>query len=271
MPRSVRKARKRKQDQLGIALIVFVALAVAGGGVGYFYLQETRVALNETTLCPKAGAQALTVVLVDRTDPLTTVQQAALRGRLEEIKDGVIRYGALQIYSVRSIGKTLLQPVVNLCNPGRSTDINPVFGNPRLVENLWQKQFAVPVEMLLDDLVKTDEADSSPVMESIQSIAVSTLRGDAAANIPKRLIIASDMLQHTVEYSQYKGNHDLQKFSESDYYHRLQADMRGVEVEIIYVRRNTRRATQGKAHIQFWRDYISGLGGTVTRVIALEG
>jgi hypothetical protein len=271
MVQSVRKKRKRARDRIGIALIVLVVLVIAGGGAGYFYLQQTRVALDETTLCPKDGARTLTVVLVDRTDPLNTVQKEALRDRLQEIQDNVAQYGALKIYSVEPIGETLLRPLVDLCNPGRGSDIDPKFGNPRLVEKRWLERFAVPIEALLDDLMQTHEADSSPIMESIQSVAVSTLRGNPAAEIPKRLIIASDMLQHTIEYSQYKGGHDFQEFRKSAYYRRLQADLRGVEVEIIYVRRDTRRAAQGKAHIQFWRDYISDLGGTVTRVVALEG
>ncbi len=271
MVQSVRRKRKRAQDRLGIALIVLVVLVFASGGAGYFYLQQTRVAIDETTLCPKDGARTLTVVLVDRTDPLTTIQRAALRRRLEEIKDSVAQYGALQIYSVEPIGETLLRPVVDLCNPGRGADIDSKFGNPRLVEKRWQEGFAMPIERLLEDLMQLDEADSSPIMESIQSIAVSILRGNVAAEIPKRLIIASDMLQHTVEYSQYKGGFDFQEFRESDYYRRLRADLRGVEVEIIYIRRDTRRAVQGKAHIQFWRDYIRDQGGAVTHVIALEG
>lgn len=271
MVRSVRKKRKRAQDRLGIALIVFVALVIAGGGAGYFYLQQTRVALDETTLCPKDGVWTLTVVLVDRTDPLTTMQGGALRKRLEEVKDSVAQYGALQIYSVEPIGEALLRPVVDICNPGRGADIDPAIGNPRLVEKRWQERFATPIEALLDDLMQIHEADSSPIMESIQSIAVSTLSGNAVAEISKRLIIASDMLQHTAEYSQYGGNLNFQEFRKSGYYRRVRADLRGVEVEIIYVRRNTRRAVQGKAHIQFWRDYIDDLGGTLTRVVALEG
>jgi hypothetical protein len=166
MVQSVRKKRKRARDRIGIALIVLVVLVIAGGGAGYFYLQQTRVALDETTLCPKNGARTLTVVLVDRTDPLNTVQKEALRDRLQEIQDNVAQYGALKIYSVEPIGETLLRPLVDLCNPGRGSDIDPKFGNPRLVEKRWLERFAVPIEALLDDLMQTHEADSSPIMET---------------------------------------------------------------------------------------------------------
>ncbi len=47
MVRSVRKKRKRAQDRIGIALIVLFALVIAGGGAGYFYLQQSRVALDD--------------------------------------------------------------------------------------------------------------------------------------------------------------------------------------------------------------------------------
>ena len=150
MPQSVRKKRKRAQDRIGIALIVLVVLVIAGGGAAYFYLQQTRVALDETTLCPKDGARTLTVVLVDRTDPLTAIQRAALRQRLEEIKDSLAQYSALKIYSVEPIRETLLRPVVDLCNPGRGEDIDPWFGNPRLVEKQWRERFEngdVPVDV----------------------------------------------------------------------------------------------------------------------------
>ena len=271
MVRSVKQKRKWAEDRLGIALIVLVVLAFVGGGVGYFYLQKTWVALDEMTLCPKEGARALTVVLVDRTDPLTTVQREALRKRLEKVKDSVPRYGALKVYSVGPIGETLLHPVVDLCNPGRGEDVDPAVGNPRLVERRWREKFSVPVDKLLDELVEKGEAETSPIMESIQSIAVSAFQEKAATEIPRRLIIASDMLQHTKEYSQYTDDMDFETFRNTPYYRRLRADLRGVDVEIVYIWRDTRRAAQGKAHILFWRDYFGDLGAVVSRVIALEG
>lgn len=271
MVRSVRKKHKRTQDRIGIALIVLGALAVVGGGMGYVYLQRTRVVLDQSTLCPQEGARALLVVLVDRTDPLTTVQQAALHMRLEEMKDSVPRYGALQIFAIGPVRETLPRPIVDLCNPGRGEDIDPAVGNPRLVEQRWRERFSAPIALLLNQLVKANEATTSPIMESIQSIAVSTFGSKTAAEIPKRLIIASDMLHHTREYSQYTSTPDFKSFRNTPYYRGVRANLRGVEVEIIYIRRDTRRAVQGKAHILFWRDYISDLGGVVTRVVALEG
>ena len=111
MVRSVRQRRKQKQDRLGVALIALVVLTVVGGTIGFVYLKQTRVVLDEVTLCPQQGPRALTVVLVDATDRLEAVQQLALRQHLEEIKDSVERYGALQIYAVGPIGEKAPVPL----------------------------------------------------------------------------------------------------------------------------------------------------------------
>src|SRR3546814_13411971 len=111
---------------------------------------------------------------------------------------------------------------------------------------------------------------SSPIMESIQSIAVSAFQGFGGDGA-KRLIIASDMLQHGADYSQYGGKLDFAQFRQSAQYRKLRADLRGIEVEVFYLRRETRKSAQGAAHVQFWRDYLEDLGGRLTHVVALEG
>src|SRR3546814_3360226 len=58
---------------------------------------------------------------------------------------------------------------------------------------------------------------SSPIMESIQSIAVSAFQGFGGDGA-KRLIIASDMLQHGADYSQYGGKLDFAQFRQSAQY-----------------------------------------------------
>src|SRR3546814_5040552 len=113
MALSVKQQGREAARRRGIVIILLVLVAVAGIGGAYWYVDSGRVALDKVTYCPQDGAHSLTVVLLDRTDPLTTVQRAALRGRLEEVKQAVPRYGALTIYSVGPIGAALLRPVVD--------------------------------------------------------------------------------------------------------------------------------------------------------------
>src|SRR5262245_38120188 len=132
MADSIRRKRKRALDiygaiLIGGAIVVFFTLF----GI-YAYFRAHQVSVDQQTLCPLDGPQTLTVVLVDRTDPLTVMQREDLRKRLDDIKSEIEQYGGITIYSVGPIGAELLRPEVSLlCNPGRRKDVNPAFGNPR--------------------------------------------------------------------------------------------------------------------------------------------
>src|SRR5262249_53067496 len=104
-----------------------------------------------------------------------------------------------------------------------------------------------------------------------QSVSVSAFAGSGRQEIPKHLVIVSDMLQYTLEYSQYDRVQSFDTFRSSNYHRRVRADLKGADVEIIYIRRGTRNAVQGKAHIRFWEDYIRDANGSLTHVVPLEG
>jgi hypothetical protein len=47
--------------------------------------------------------------------------------------------------------------------------------------------------------------------------------------------------------------------------------LKGVEVEIFYIHRKTRRKIQGESHLSFWEQFIVESGGILTRVVPIEG
>src|SRR3546814_16948147 len=98
MALSVKQQGREAARRRGIVIILLVLVAVAGIGGAYWYVDSGRVALDKVTYCPQDGAHSLTVVLLDRTDPLTTVQRAALSGRPEEVTQAVPRTGPLKTY-----------------------------------------------------------------------------------------------------------------------------------------------------------------------------
>src|SRR5690606_34075213 len=109
----------------------------------------------------------------------------------------------------------------------------------------------------------------SPILESIQSVALTSFA--RAPDRPRRLVVISDMLQHTEDLSHYRGEHNFLAFRASPRWRRLRPDLAGVEVEIFYVWRDTGLDVQGASHVQFWRDVITEAGGRLVRVEALEG
>lgn len=271
MARSVLRRRKQHEDRRGWTLITASTVLITAILVVYVYYLGKQVAIDKDSLCPVDGPANLTVILVDQTDPLTVVQQASVLKHLEDIKAGIERYGAIGLYSVGPIGEDLLRKMLYICNPGRSDDINPLYGNPQRVERKWREAFSIPLNQMFEDMTKRNVAETSPILESIQSLAITSFEGDQVKEISKRLIIISDMLQHTFELSQYEKILPFHEFRKSSFYRKIRTDLEGVDVEIIYIRRDTKQNVQGKAHIEFWKRYFRDMGGTLTHVISLEG
>src|SRR3546814_13937316 len=125
MAMSVTQQGSEAARRRGIVIILLVLVSVAGIGGAYWYVDSGRVALDKLTYCPQDGAHSLTVVLLDRTDPLTPVQPAALRGRLEEVTQAVPRHGALQLCSVGPLREAPPPPVVGVATPARRPPTTP--------------------------------------------------------------------------------------------------------------------------------------------------
>lgn len=101
-PRPRRKARARaaRSNIIGVVLIAFVTLIIAGGVGAYAYLRAQARPLEAETLCPKDGADQVTVVLLDVTDPLNTAQQQALRNEFVALRDRLPVHARLELYAV---------------------------------------------------------------------------------------------------------------------------------------------------------------------------
>jgi len=273
-----RPSRKdRKNSQVRWAVGIFVVLALVFGAIAHFYMTATDNVrpIDPKTFCPMdaKGPNSVTAILLDRTDMFNPTQQAAIRDRLNDIKDHTQRYDLLEIYTVEPTQKALLKPEFSACNPGRGEDVNAWTGNPRLVEERWQSLFADPLQHLLDISLSGGEAEISPIMESIQSIAVTRLNTAEleAQKTPRRLIVISDLLQYTKVYSQYKPVGSFADFRKTPYYQGVKADLSGIGVEFWYVRRQKTLHLQTDKHQDFWRDYVTDQGGSIDKFWNVPG
>ncbi len=268
-----RARRKRRKDLLGALFLVLAVLAVLTAIYLYQRLSSGAVAFDRLTLCPVDGPRSLTVVLVDTTDPLDAVQKEDVSKRLDDIKEkDVPRWGELELFTVRPTpADRLLRPELTVCNPGRGSEISPFYGNPALVEKRWRKQFSDKTDEVLGRLLGSQSAESSPILESIQQAAVEAFLGRRVAQVPKRLVVVSDMLQHTSCFSQYHGFEPFDSFCKSPCYLKVRPNLAGVDVTILYLRRAQAARIQGRRHIEFWQQYFKDAGATVTEVVSIEG
>ena len=277
MARRKGRPRRRGDDEggskqlWGIALLALVALTLVGVLVFYAVEEFGRPELGDDS-CPQSGPSSITVVLIDGTDTLSPVQQQSVRLELEELRANIPQYGLIEVYSIASTGEHLIAPEFRKCNPmGPSGEQSEWTGNKRYAAKQWSLLFAEPLQAVFNRMVPGGEASASPIMESIQSVALTAFGKVTDTTIERSLIIVSDMLEHSEASSHYKGIPDFEAFRAEPAYARVRAELNGVMVTILYVRRDTGKNVQGAEHIAFWQKYLADQGAVLARVDRVEG
>jgi hypothetical protein len=258
-----------RKHVLGGTLAV-LALGVLGAGA-YVYVSAARPpALDRASLCPVDGPRSITVVLLDSTDDIPDIGKHEIRTVLLDMAEAVPVHGLLEL--------RLLDPklpggrqIFAKCNPGDGADLSEYTANPRLAKKRWLEGFRGPLENALESGFQPLPGKTSPIMETVQRIAVDRFTGRAAEDAPKSLVVVSDMLENAPDYSQYAGDLTYGRFKASRAYKRLQTDLHGAEVTIYYIQRASAKPFNSADHIRFWADWIRDNKGHFKQANKLQG
>lgn len=270
-----RRRRRRSSGGEGWKIAVGAVLGVlaltALGGI--FWLSQTierPPRLDAETLCPADGPRAVTVVLLDGSDPLPEVGQKQVATALLDVAEALPDYGLLEL--------RLLDPadpagrlLFARCNPGNGEGLTEWTANPEAARRRWLAEFREPIAKVLAGGIPAAPADTSPIMAAIQRIAVDRFEGRAKDGLPKQLIVVSDMIENTPAYSQYSGDVDFDHYAVSTAAKTLGTDLHGADVTIYYVDRLTGRPFDSAAHIAFWNAWVAGNGGKLVEAVKLQG
>jgi len=194
-----------------------------------------------------------------------------------EIKTYIIDIaGALPVKGLLDI--RLLDPAVRggrrdfeRCNPGDGSDLDNLTGNPELAKKRWRETFRQPLDEAIDAGIRPISTQTSPILETLQAIALDRFTGQSVANLPKTLIVVSDLIEHGPDYSQYRGDLSYDKFRASLAYRKVRTDLHGASVRLFYVQRLIARPLNSGAHIQFWIDWIQDNNGRFVDAKKLQG
>jgi hypothetical protein len=252
------------------SVLAVLALGVLGAGA-YVYVSAARPpALDRATLCPVDGPRSITVVLLDSTDDIPDIGKHEIRTVLTDMAEAVPVYGLLEL--------RLLDPklpggrqIFAKCNPGDGANLSEYTANPRLAKKRWIEGFREPLETALESGFQPLPGKTSPIMETVQRIAVDRFTGHAAEEAPKTLVLVSDMLENAPDYSQYAGDLSYGRFKSSRAYKRLQTDLHGAEVTIYYIQRASAKPFNSADHIRFWVDWIRDNKGRFKQANKLQG
>ncbi len=264
--------RHRAASENRLAALRFAAIAAVVVGVGFLYykVSSSHPALDKQTLCP-SDPSSVTVLLVDVTDPLNVQQRQDFMNQLVRLENTIPRYGKLIVTQVAATGNDLLSPVIVRCNPGTAADENETTGNPAAVQKLWEEQFDTPLKAAFDRIATASSAEQSPILESIQSVALTEFQKPAVQSKPRSLVVASDLLQNTNAVSFYKGLPDPDEFIEAPAFRHVRTDLRGVKIELWMLERTDAASTQPRSLIDLWDRLITEQGGLVERVYRVNG
>jgi hypothetical protein len=221
-------------------------------------------------LCPIDGPHAETVVLLDSTDEIPDIAKHEIRTTLIDLAETLPTYDLLEI--------RLLDPalpggrvIFSRCNPGDGSDLSEYTANPRLAKQRWMDGFRAPLDQALEAGFRPAPGKTSPIMETIQHIAVERFTGRNVEDVPKSLVVISDMLEHSADYSQYTGSLSYDRFKGSSAYKKVATDLHHADVLIYYIQRSTGRPINSADHIRFWADWIRDNNGRFKQASKLQG
>ena len=249
-----------------VVLILIIACVL--GAVGYFLYTKPKSA-DKATLCPAGGPTGQVVVLVDNTDPYSFIQREAFIQALDALSKEVVPEGyLLSVFSLGEDFKKNADPVFEMCNPGTSDGKSEMTANLKRIDKRFNESFKEPILKLEKVLMAEKPAKYSPVFEMIQLTSIKGFRAQSVKG-PKKLIIFSDMLANTAEFSMFNGVPDFKSFASTPYGQRSKTDLSDVKIEIHYLMKYPKLQTMKQ--LNFWEEYFEDAGARLTRVSTMEG
>jgi hypothetical protein len=274
-----RRPRQRSGPTLGwsgFGGLVLLALAiVVGGAFVYFYFSTpARPILDAQTLCPITGPQGITAVLVDTSDDLPETTRRDVLVMLEDMIATLPPFYKLDI-RVLDITGVRSRLLFSKCNPGDGAGLSEWTDNPRVARARWIESFRKPAADAVKNSMAPAKAKSSPIMAAIQDIAIDQFSTAASQNAKKTLVLISDMIEFTRDYSQYPRDGDLtfQRYKQSPAYLKHRTDLHGATVSIRFVNRQLKGqpVVDGRALMGFWRDWVVDNKGLFDSAKWLQG
>ena len=255
--------KRREQKNAFIAAAAFLAGALVVGLVVWGLFQSRgEPVLDSETNCPVSGAESVTVVLIDLSEPYNEVQREGIFQRLEAVREKLETNDKLALYLLSDVKDAMPDPAFSYCKPPKGSEANPLFQNPRMMQETYMK-FADKGGELRAFIGDKSGRRTSPVMEMIQIVAVKEFR-KSSAKPPKekRLVVVSDMIQNSPGYSLYKvGRPDFEAFQKTPHYQKIRTDLGGAEVSVFLVRRDAAGSIQNDDFYDFWWNFLEGMGG----------
>ena len=270
MSRRTRKRRERNRAIIGatmgaVSLVVLLALVIWG------QRGEDRL---DPDGCPADGPAAMQVaVVLDPSDTLSVVQRQSAISRLMGTLEGLPRGAEVRVYTVAGAGRERGGADLRTCKPAHPDEVSAVTGNPALATEAYEAWREV-IELRVGEALHEASEPESPIVEAIQFASVTTFQPRDAV-MDRRLLIVSDMVQHSSDISFFRNQPDFGAFSRNPSYGTLRVDLARVGVTVfLLARRGEAGRIQAGNLRTFWEDYFLDQGAAASarpRWVQVEG
>ena len=232
-------------------LALFAASSYAEGFVG-----KDNCTYRDKSQVKRVSTGEL-VVVVDQSEALSISHKRQASDLVSELLiDDVIAPVGTHI-SIFTFGKNdfkpdgsgqNIQPILSVCKPQNSA--NPLYQNARKINHQFESKYLKPVQSAIDGAVSESLGERSPIMEMIQYISTHTALNGEGRVRPKRLILVSDLLQHSDGYSSYSNRIAAVPNS-------LNVNLKGWDISVLAPKRyGSDQTLQGGANMKMWNSYF---------------
>ena len=223
-------------------------------------------------MCPEDGPSQVTAILVDTTDRVGSTSREDILGRLDDLVSDSQPDEMMLVYDTSWSPTKTAAPRLTVCNPGDPDAADPLISSPELIRQKLDEDFKWPLARLFEDLLDADEATVSPLMETIQALSVTVLARQRYADVPKRVILISDLMQHSEHLSLYSHPLNYDVFVRTAGAEALQTNLENVLVNVLFVpRRAHSRLGNTIRLVEFWERWIDAQGGELERASRIDG
>ena len=257
--------RVAKKPQVGIRadgiLITALLAAIATLGVLFVVFVPTlydRTRIDPVTLCSDDRLIHHTVIVIDTSDPLSAGQADAMASVLRDVRDGLLAGQRLSVFRLDgSAGAGLSKPLFSKCKPKLGREANWLMENAAFLQNRYLAAFVRPLEdVIAAETASNVHEERSPIAEAISDVPYQD--GFSRRVASRKLIVFSDMLQHSSVADHYAIRSAMITQRQEENLKRALADLTDVDVEVFYILRDPSKGGvfQGENHLFLWRSYF---------------
>lgn len=212
--------------------------------------------VSETSCRVDRNDPAHTILLIDQSDPFSENDIAWVHELVDAEARALPRHGRLTVMMPNAGAPYAPRQLYSACSTGSPDRANPILSNPQMVADTWRERFYAPLEAEVDEALKDTRQPASPLMEALYAIAD---RPDFKADqTGRRLVIVSDLMQHSDGFSFYRSGADRTAFAETRLSGQVPS-LAGVELVARIVPRQEYDLPMGEVR-GFWRAWFETAG-----------